>query len=70
MIPFGLPMAKDRLSGTLAVILLADAEWVADIVQILNPDFTVENLRSAVPIKDPKHLETFLGALRTAGLSG
>jgi adenylate cyclase len=47
-----------------------DAEWEADIVQILNPDFTVENLRSAVPFKDPKHLETFLGALRTAGLSG
>jgi adenylate cyclase len=47
-----------------------DAEWEADIVQILNPDFTVENLRSAVPFKDPKHLETFLEALRTAGLSG
>lgn len=47
-----------------------DAEWESDIVQTLNPDFSVEKLRITVPFKDPIHLEMFLGALRLAGLPG
>ena len=47
-----------------------DAEWESDIVQILNPDFSVEKLRITAPFKDPMHMEMFLGALRLAGLPG
>ena len=47
-----------------------DAEWEADIIRVLNPDFSVEEIRIGEPFKDPKHLETFLGALRMAGLPG
>ena len=47
-----------------------DAEWESDIVQTLNPDFSVEKLRVTAPFKDPMHLEMFLGALRLAGLPG
>jgi TolB-like protein/class 3 adenylate cyclase/Flp pilus assembly protein TadD len=47
-----------------------DAEWEASIVQTLNPDFVVKNLQILVPFKDPRHRETFVGGLRTAGLPG
>jgi adenylate cyclase len=47
-----------------------ESEWEADIIRVLNPDFSVEEIRIGEPFKDPKHLETFLGALRMAGLPG
>jgi TolB-like protein/Flp pilus assembly protein TadD len=47
-----------------------ESEWEADIIRVLNPDFSVEELRIGEPFKDPKHLETFLDALRKAGLPG
>jgi adenylate cyclase len=45
-----------------------EAEWEADNVKVLNPGFSVQEMKYVVPLKDPKHLEAFIKALEKAGL--
>ena len=45
-----------------------DAEWEADQVLMLNPDFSMEQIKKVFPFKNPDDLEHFLSGLRKAGL--
>ncbi len=46
-----------------------DADWEAEQVRILNPDFSLAAIAEAFPFKDPGDREHFVAALRKAGLS-
>jgi len=48
---------------------IEDAEWEAEQILALNPDFSTERIRNSFPFKDPADLERFLEGLRLAGLS-
>ena len=45
-----------------------DAEWEADQVLILNPDFSVQRMKETFPFKDPREIEHFIAGLTKAGL--
>ncbi|MCB1865431.1 MAG: tetratricopeptide repeat protein [Chromatiales bacterium] len=49
---------------------IEDAKWEAEQVRTLNPEFSLERIRTAFPFKDPAELEHFTGALALAGLDG
>lgn len=45
-----------------------DAEWLAEELQMVNPDETVSHTDKATPIADPKLKQAFLDDLRAAGV--
>lgn len=45
-----------------------EAEWEADQVLTLNPEFTVKRMKETFPFKNPADREHFLDGLRKAGL--
>ena len=46
-----------------------EAEWEADQVLTLNPDFSLQRMEKSLPFKDAKDLRHFTDGLRMAGLS-
>jgi TolB-like protein/DNA-binding winged helix-turn-helix (wHTH) protein len=46
-----------------------DADWEAEQVRILNPDFSLPAIAEAFPFKDPGDRDHFVAGLRKAGLS-
>ncbi|WP_193369405.1 winged helix-turn-helix domain-containing protein [Pelagibius marinus] len=46
-----------------------DADWEAEQVRILNPDFSLAAITEAFPFKDPVDRDHFVAALRKAGFS-
>ncbi|MCP4409079.1 MAG: hypothetical protein GY807_15245 [Gammaproteobacteria bacterium] len=46
-----------------------EAEWEADQVLTLNPEFSLAHMQEAFPFSNPQDLEHFLEELRKAGLS-
>ena len=49
---------------------IEDAEWEAEEVLVLRPDFTLAAERERSAYKDPSHLNYHLEGLRKAGLPG
>lgn len=47
---------------------LEDAEWEANEVLMLDPDFSLQRIQEAVPLKDPAYLAQLVDGLRKAGL--
>jgi hypothetical protein len=45
-----------------------DANWEAEQVLALNPDFSLQCIRQAFPFNDPADMERFLDGLRIAGI--
>ena len=57
------------LAATYAQLgLMDEAEWEAEEVLALDPDFSLRHIVKGLPFKNPAHLETVVGALRKAGL--
>ena len=48
--------------------LMDQAEWEAEELLALDPDFSLRRIARGLPFKNPAHLETVVGALRKAGL--
>ncbi len=44
------------------------AEWEAEELLALDPDFSLRHIVKGLPFKNPAHLEKIVGALRKAGL--
>jgi hypothetical protein len=49
---------------------LEDVRRASEQVRTLNPDFSLEKIRSAVPFRNEDQLEGFMDALSVAGLEG
>ena len=47
---------------------IEDAEWEADELLTIAPDFSVTRIGEAIPYRDPTHLARFLDGLKEAGL--
>ncbi len=57
------------LAATYAQLgLMDEAEWEAEELLALDPDFSLRHIVRGLPFKNPAHLETIIGALRKAGL--
>jgi adenylate cyclase len=66
--------ASERIHVWLAAALarhgeLDEAQWEADQVHTLNPDFSLQRMDEALPFNNPGDKEHFLDSLRMAGLS-
>lgn len=47
---------------------IADAEWQATELLALNPDFSLDYVKTLYPIRDPQYLERLINDLRRVGL--
>ena len=48
---------------------IEDAQWEADQIMTMDPDFSMERIEKVFPFKDPADRERFIEGLRKAGLS-
>jgi adenylate cyclase len=62
------PIRLHLAAAYVAVGRLADAEWEAAEIQVLNPGDTLSHLRRTLPMRDPALLESLLADLKRAGL--
>jgi adenylate cyclase len=63
------PGARLTLASTYGLMgRIEDAEWEAEEILTLLPDFTLAQERERVPFKNPEHLERYIAGLRKAGL--
>jgi adenylate cyclase len=63
------PGARLTLASTYGLMgRIEDAEWEAEEILTLLPDFTLAQERERVPFKNPEHLERYIEGLRKAGL--